>query len=187
MCSAARIMELADAFCIPHYRIDGGAPMFKLPDARAWIAKNLAQKFEGKPLPFECRIIIDNSPAPLAALPLALQQIADRLIFQPEISRVCGVYFLCKQGEVVYVGQSISTGARIAEHGKCGKDFDFAFIMPIPASDLSTVEGAFIRALKPRLNVIIPPAIPPSEEARERVGFLASEESCLIPRGAPIK
>ena len=36
-----RLIELADAHLIPHYRVDGGAPLFYATECRKWIAQNL--------------------------------------------------------------------------------------------------------------------------------------------------
>ena len=38
--SAERIMELADSGYMPHYRIDGGIPLFKVTEVKAWISQN---------------------------------------------------------------------------------------------------------------------------------------------------
>lgn len=64
---------------------------------------------------------------------------------------VCGVYFLLLQGRVVYVGQSISVFRRLGEHVP-GKVFDAFHFIPCAREDLSKIERAYIRALRPSLN-----------------------------------
>lgn len=63
----------------------------------------------------------------------------------------CGVYFLRKGDEIVYVGQSISVYGRVAQH-KREKDFDTVTFLPCQPEDLNNLEGFFIRLLRPRLN-----------------------------------
>lgn len=64
----------------------------------------------------------------------------------------CGVYFLREQGEIVYVGQSVSVYSRVAQHRRDGKFFDSVTFMPCMQKDLNSMEGFFIRLLRPKLN-----------------------------------
>lgn len=61
------------------------------------------------------------------------------------------VYFLSKDGEIVYVGQSKSVGGRLRSH-RGTKEFDKVFAISVPAKRLNEVEGALIRLLNPKLN-----------------------------------
>ena len=61
-----------------------------------------------------------------------------------------GVYFLCHENKVVYVGQSTNPSARIAQH-QADKVFDRVFL--IPTNDLDTVEYEYIRKLRPKYNI----------------------------------
>jgi excinuclease UvrABC nuclease subunit len=64
-----------------------------------------------------------------------------------------GVYFLCYEDSVVYVGQSRRTAARIQEHTE--KDWSEAYFLPC---ELETrrkeLEAAFIRKLTPQYNIV---------------------------------
>lgn len=76
-----------------------------------------------------------------------------------------GVYFLCKEGEVVYVGQSVHPSARIKTHeASSSKDFDRVYLLPVPESELDDTEAAFIKLLHPRqqggIRLGNPPAVP---------------------------
>jgi hypothetical protein len=62
-----------------------------------------------------------------------------------------GVYFLCKDQEVVYVGQSGDVLRRIDEHGD-SKDFDSVLLISVPEHLLSEAEQYWIERIKPRLN-----------------------------------
>jgi len=63
----------------------------------------------------------------------------------------CGVYFLKKGDEIVYVGQSIAVFSRVQQH-KSRKDFDSVTVLPCAPDQLNNLEGFFIRLLKPKLN-----------------------------------
>ena len=86
----------------------------------------------------------------------------DGLLSQPpkELSRLqglieyrqdmyCGVYFLVRNDNVVYVGQSVSVPARVIQH----KDKDFDKVFYIQADDdRHDIEDYFIGKLKPEYN-----------------------------------
>ena len=63
-----------------------------------------------------------------------------------------GVYFLFKEDEVVYVGQSINVAARIATHST-EKDFDSFSVVACLQSQLNFLEALYIRLLEPKLNI----------------------------------
>jgi hypothetical protein len=64
-----------------------------------------------------------------------------------------GVYFLLRQDEVVYVGQSLSVLTRIETHRRQGvKVFDRAVYLTMPEEVLDEAEGAFIKLLQPEYN-----------------------------------
>ena len=61
-----------------------------------------------------------------------------------------GVYFLLKEGNVVYVGQSINVYARIMQHkDKC---FDTFAYIPCENGQLDILESLYIHLLRPSLN-----------------------------------
>lgn len=145
-----RLIELADASVCPHYRLDGGQPLFNQAEIKNWMAWNLLQRFEGK----TSETLTINLVAPI-----------DRLINDPpkEIKDIQGlkqvpnnyepvVYFLCQGDEVVYVGQSISVFQRMKQHRADDKIFDNVFALPCPRSELDVTERKFIKILNPILN-----------------------------------
>lgn len=79
-----------------------------------------------------------------------------------------GVYFLCLDGIVVYVGQSNSITTRIADHVKqtktCSKfktfDHELIYFIRCPESELDETEQFWIRRLKPKYNVTHKPREP---------------------------
>ena len=146
--SADRIMELANSGYMPHYRIDGGTPIFKVSEVKDWLACNLLAKSEGRPFPNAIRVVIaapeviNKPPTTISNVP-NLQQLPKHG-YQP------GVYFLCKDDKVVYVGQSVTPGSRVGQHVLSPeKDFDRVYLIPVPHSELDDVEATFIHLLLP--------------------------------------
>jgi len=62
-----------------------------------------------------------------------------------------GIYFLCRDGELVYIGQSIYPPARVGQHMK-NKEFDRVFFKPVPQSELAETEAQLITHFQPELN-----------------------------------
>ena len=77
----------------------------------------------------------------------------------PESPRFRGIYFLCDQEAVVYVGQSIDIATRITAHrdkaaiGRV-KHFDRVFWIECERKDLDWLETFWIEKLKPRDNKV---------------------------------
>ena len=93
------------------------------------------------------------------------KNIADSSCFLQEMfdvpaqtQRVCGVYFLIKNNEVVYVGQSKDLVWRSWSHSRIlppssdYKEFDRVIAVKVPEQFLSFVEAAFTAKLKPKYN-----------------------------------
>lgn len=146
--SEQRIKDLADIRVLPHWRIDGEGVFFQVAEVKRWAAKNLLERIEGKELPFQLRVSI--IPPPATDAPISLQNLENLRALNISDAPP-GVYFLVKKKEVVYVGQSVSPYARIGHH-MTAKDFDQAYLLPVPKTMLDAVEGAIIRALNPPLN-----------------------------------
>lgn len=146
--SETRILELAQSCMIPHWRIDGGPPLFKIAETKRWISDNLAERIEGASLPFELRITVQPPLATTA--PLALRAIAN--LREIPIRDCVGVYFLVRDDVVVYVGKSKRVFDRIVEHQRDKKPFSRVYFLAAPAEMLDDIEGALIRCLEPELN-----------------------------------
>lgn len=146
-----RLRLLADGGFAPHYRIDGGPPRFKVSELKRWAAANLVERVEGCELPAPVRIMV---PAERVQdhrnVPVSLRQISGLCDITGEMLRT-GIYFLCRDLAVLYVGQSRNVGNRITEHFK-RYDFDTIFFLPWPGDDLDRIEAALIRSLRPPIN-----------------------------------
>lgn len=63
----------------------------------------------------------------------------------------CGVYFLIKDDEIIYVGKSVRIPNRLRDHQR-GKDFDRVFFVECKEDELDDLEKRCIREFSPRLN-----------------------------------
>jgi hypothetical protein len=151
-----RIEELAESELIPHIRFEGKR-LFHLPTAKKWIGENLTVEIPGAPLGTKLltvNIMLTNEPMkhipPLAIRPLS-RHLVPIAAFSHESPAVSGVYFLCHNDEVVYIGQSVNVFSRVGSHAG-QKTFSYAFFVPVAKSDLTFVELSLIQALKPKYN-----------------------------------
>lgn len=148
--TAERLRDLANSGFAPHYRIDGGPPLFRISDLKQWTAENLLEYARGRNLPAPVRIIIDQPAAELWKVPRSLRLVKGLCDITGDLYRT-GIYFLCRDGCVLYVGQSINISMRIADHAR-RYEFDSAYYLPCPIHELNDLEAALIRSLRPTLN-----------------------------------
>jgi hypothetical protein len=64
----------------------------------------------------------------------------------------CGIYFLIRDGQIVYVGQSVNVTIRIASHATMRR-FDSWSWVPCERAGLNAMERAYIDALMPEENL----------------------------------
>jgi len=173
--SAERLVDLARTGVAPCYWLDGqDAPLFGKSAIAAWVDEHLLHMQEGGALlrivgtPAELLIGpgVDRCPSEIASLYDLLREVPIR----PSQS---GVYFLTAGDRVVYVGQTTCIASRIADHIGGHKTFDRCLFLPVPRRDLNDVEGAFIRALRPPLNLGAPPRLcnHPTDDAAMRAAI----------------
>jgi hypothetical protein len=149
--SAERLIQLADSGYAPHWRIDNGLPFFRLGEIKEWLSENVVERIKGRPLPQAVIVSVTKERiSDYRNVPEQLRQIPGLVDITGEARR-SGIYFLCQDNELLYVGQSVSVSARISSHHHEGK-FNRVIFMPWPPDDLNSVEGALIRALRPPLN-----------------------------------
>lgn len=65
--------------------------------------------------------------------------------------KICGVYFLIKDGSVVYVGQSVDIFSRLGSHENFLSFDSYAFIECVKCQ-LDLIESLYIHTLSPPLN-----------------------------------
>lgn len=64
----------------------------------------------------------------------------------------CGIYFLIRSGDIVYVGKTTDVFLRLSKHRRDGKVFDSYNFMPCDESDLDELERLYIEAFLPKGN-----------------------------------
>lgn len=152
--SAERLIELATTRFLPHYDFDGRI-LFAFHEARTWLNANVLSYVPGRPIPHTLVVspmIYRPDPPPI---PPELRPVADYLMFIPIQSLLhalfSGIYFLCRNSQVVYVGQSEKIASRVVGHCT-DKEFDFAYCLRLPKGDLDYLESSFIGAIRPEYN-----------------------------------
>ncbi|MCS6285207.1 MAG: GIY-YIG nuclease family protein [Nitrospira sp.] len=149
--SAGRLRELAEVDVVPHFRIDGGPPLFSLAGLKDYVRRHLVTVCPGEPLPINLRPVVQQPPAP-ATIPRALAEVEARLCEIPPLEYPPCVYFLVLKQEIVYVGQSRNLLSRLGQHREDGKCWDRVLYLPVPADRLLEVESLWIKTLQPALN-----------------------------------
>jgi hypothetical protein len=154
--SAERLIELAEGGFAPHYTVDGQV-MFGCTETKEWVNHNLVVRHQGRHIGDGIITIVNvvSAESESPTVPISLRAMASKLIpisiKSAETVGCPGVYFLCHEGKVVYVGQSVNVFSRIGAHIG-DKAFDSAFFVRVPKSELDYVEGALIRTLEPKYN-----------------------------------
>lgn len=71
----------------------------------------------------------------------------------------CGVYFLIRDDQIVYVGSSAWPGKRVWTHSRCRKkSFSDAVFVPVPENVMLAEEAYWIRTIRPVHNGVHNPA-----------------------------
>lgn len=64
-----------------------------------------------------------------------------------------GIYFLIREGVIVYVGKSGNVYRRVSDHTKT-KEFDRISVIECSAESLDALERVYIKKFKPVLNIV---------------------------------
>ena len=91
----------------------------------------------------------------LAETPESIKSLAGLRHIDPNRIKFAGIYFLCRDGEVVYVGQSKHVQERILTHiREKQKKFHRTeiFLLPVPESELMRIESEFVTRFRPIYN-----------------------------------
>ena len=148
--TTSRLQEMVDCHYIPHWKLDGGTPMFQIAETKKWIAANMLTRVNGTNLPISLKVCVEPPKASIIDAPVSIREI-ENLRMMPHYNMTPAVYFLVEEDKVVYIGQSTNPASRVAAH-ESTKIFDRVFVLPVPRSALNGVEGALIRLLQPKLN-----------------------------------
>ena len=150
---AAYINDLAEKRLIKHYVLQGEYEKVYLFDNDEVIAQLDIQEVEAKKTTEIVKIqCYDKKINHTDNVPLEISKI-EELYRIPETlfhSGTC-IYFLCREGRVVYVGQAENIHSRLLEHHKT-KNFDDVFYIRVSANKMSKIESSLIAYLRPEYN-----------------------------------
>ena len=149
--SPGRLRELVRSGHLPCIHVEEQL-FFQTAAVKDWVNRNMLVRQKGCDFPKELKVIKMDPIPNNKSVPKVLLYLKDALHEVPNLSPYCGVYFLIQDDEVIYVGQSVNVPSQIFQH-KLDKAFNRVLYLPVPESDLGTVERAFIKALEPRLNL----------------------------------
>lgn len=157
------ILQLAKDGMCPHYILVNPLSkeemvLFSATELESWIEKNYLFYKEGNFTPsFEfIHFNRELNRVSHKEVPVELSQLGDDLFELPfdYINTPPGIYFLCKDNKIMYVGQSTSIVSRIATHIKENtKQFDRIFFIVCPAHKLDEIETELIKRFYPPLNI----------------------------------
>ena len=153
------VVKFAKENIIPHYIIINPYTkkeyglLFDEQELDKWIRDNATQKMDGINLP-ELKFINSSFVIPQSAVPKELLLIKNLYeIPQSILNTPPGIYFLCIDGNIQYIGQAKHILNRILGHVNEGKkDFNSVFFIACPLHTLDGLESALIRKFKPPLN-----------------------------------
>lgn len=155
------ILECAKNELIPHFRFVNPISkevkyLFCKHRLKQWIEDNCIKKCETEyKLDLNYNFIsVRNNDYCVSEIPISLSNVKNLFQFSGNIfSKISGIYFLCNDLEVLYVGQSTNIYARIGQHiADDKKEFDKAFFILVPSDRLNDIEGALIKYLQPIYN-----------------------------------
>lgn len=148
-----RIDAWSEAEIIPHFELEGER-LYLWDETRIAINNNLLVRREANPV--RVLSVKHALPGELPPPPDAISRFAQHLV-RIHVSSIgeakwTGIYFLCLEGVVVYVGQTKNRlSYRVPQHCS-SKVFDSAFCVRLDPLDLDYVETELIRELKPIYN-----------------------------------
>jgi hypothetical protein len=144
-------------------------------EAAAWAWGNEAKrKIEAGDLSPYDEQTINKAPPPARAIfynPRGLLSLEDIVKKSSPLSALAGVYFLIRDGEIIYVGQSVNVHNRVGDHVRY-RMFDRVYILPCDPANLLETEAKYIHKFRPVENLSNGALIfPPIELPQEPVDF----------------
>lgn len=145
------ILHFANERYMPYHYLGGSQHGYDYKEVVRWIVEN-ATRFSSGGVNVHPAIIRFRSRVRKEArhlIPDALKNIVN--LTPVEIGYPSGVYFLCQDEKIVYVGQSVNPSSRIPHHYK-DKKFNRVYLLPVPEKRLLETEYRYIRQFEPLYN-----------------------------------
>jgi hypothetical protein len=157
-----QLEENARRLGIPHYRITdpltGEECIYFIPnDVKDWFVDNCIRYYQ----PIDQKLYFTKiDPEHYKChkkdvIPFSLSKLKD-LCKLPISSIVTppGIYFLCLEGEIMYIGQAVNVASRVLTHiADKLKYFDEVYFLQVQPERLSEIESTLIKFYRPRLNI----------------------------------
>ena len=156
--SPEQIEDLAKGGLCPHYRLYNPASKdesfwFIASEMLEWFENNYIKAVKGH-LNLEIKFLQFSPTTEKTAVPTELSQI--RELYELPFSALynaSGIYFLCLNGKIQYIGQSVNVSNRVAQHiSENKKEFNQIFFTPCPENQLNDLEGFLVRKFNPPLT-----------------------------------
>lgn len=128
--------------------------LFYSVEIKEWIEQNLLRVQQGMKF---VNLQLLNTEKHLARssdnVPYSLSAVRTLYRIDTSIYTGSGIYFLCKDGDIKYIGKSVCVSARIGAHlTERSKDFSEIFFIPAPTTEIDDLEKAFIHYFLPEYN-----------------------------------
>ena len=154
----SQLIQLATEGVCPHYVLrnpanDEESILFVPQEIYDWYTSNHVRVSRDCYQP-EIKFISMYEPPDVTKMPRELMAIKniEQLPVYP-VGMQPGIYFLCLDDKIMYIGQSTNVNSRIAAHiGEGKKSFNSAYFIPYPKSLLDALECILIDKYKPELN-----------------------------------
>lgn len=159
------LIQLAKDGICPHYKVIHPITkeeniLFIQPEVNQWFVDNYTTYISGGfTTKFDFYYFDRDNFAPKRKenVPPELIKIKDLFELPLEtISTPSGIYFLCADRKIKYIGQSHNVARRICDHmNDKTKQFNSVYFITCSISELRTLESALIRYFKPEYNATI--------------------------------
>jgi hypothetical protein len=160
--SPQQLVELAKNKVCPHYLVMNPSTKeehyyFIPSELEEWLVQNHIKLIDGSFFP-EIKFLEFTPIKPINEIPLEISAIKDLFEIPFEaINTPPGIYFLCLNNMIQYIGQAINIGNRVIHHFKEDKiPFNSIYWIQCPLNRLDALEAALIRKLKPAYNKLVP-------------------------------
>lgn len=104
----------------------------------------------GEKIEAEYKLLRSQVKSGLLAGPTTkLKNVLEILDLAQPVAQLCGIYFLIRDDQVIYIGKSKDVYSRIAEHRTRGREFTKFSVVPCDLAHLAGIEAAYIKLFKP--------------------------------------
>lgn len=148
-----RLIQLAQDGFLPHTIVDGKI-LFHKPTVLSYIKKHFSEDIEPTILPPKVCFYYsaDTKRVNHQTLPKQLMNYHDEILdYSIHMVPPC-IYFLVRDIEIMYVGQTVCLPGRVSQHVKEKPHFNKVYYFPVPKENLLEIERKVILEMEPPWN-----------------------------------